>query len=108
MSRFHAQARSGETNCSPSGASRLARNWDCEMYDSRIGPAKSGKNKEPTCQTTKPRGAPRTGPRSMFKNNMKWITGAGKFGVTPDQLRNAVKRVGPSAAAVERELQRST
>ncbi len=31
-----------------------------------------------------------------------------KFGVTPDQLRNAVKRVGPSAEAVERELQRST
>ena len=31
-----------------------------------------------------------------------------KFGVTPDQLRNAVKRVGPSAAAVERELQRPT
>jgi len=31
-----------------------------------------------------------------------------KFGVTPDQLLNAVKRVGPSAAAVERELRRST
>ena len=31
-----------------------------------------------------------------------------KFGVTPDQLRNAVKRVGPLAEAVERELQRST
>ena len=31
-----------------------------------------------------------------------------KFGVTPDGLRNAVKRVGRSAAAVERELQRST
>ena len=31
-----------------------------------------------------------------------------KFGVTRDQLRNAVKKVGPSAAAVERELQRST
>ena len=31
-----------------------------------------------------------------------------KFGVTPDQLRNAVEKVGPSAAAVERELQRST
>ena len=31
-----------------------------------------------------------------------------KFGVTPDQLRNAVKKAGPSAAAVERELQRST
>ena len=31
-----------------------------------------------------------------------------KFGVTRDQLRNAVEKVGPSAAAVERELQRST
>ena len=31
-----------------------------------------------------------------------------KFGVTRDQLRNAVKRVGPSAAAVEREIKRST
>ena len=31
-----------------------------------------------------------------------------KFGVTPDQLRNALKKVGPSAAAVELELQRST
>ena len=31
-----------------------------------------------------------------------------KFGVTSDQLRNAVKKVGPSAAAVERELRRST
>ena len=41
MWRFHAQARSGETNCSPSGASRLAQNRDCEMYDSRIGPAKN-------------------------------------------------------------------
>src|SRR5207247_635380 len=40
------------------------------------GRQKSGKNKEPTCQTTKPRGALRTGPRSTFKNNMKWITGA--------------------------------
>src|SRR5207245_9874169 len=27
------------------------------------GRQKSGKNKEPTCQTTKPRGAPGTGPR---------------------------------------------
>ena len=31
-----------------------------------------------------------------------------KFGVTPDQLRNAVKKAGPSAAAVEREIKRST
>jgi hypothetical protein len=29
-----------------------------------------------------------------------------KFGVTPDQLRMAVKKVGTSAAAVERELKR--
>src|SRR5262249_37873348 len=37
----------------------------------------SGKIKEPTCQTTRPEGALRTGSRSMFKKNMKWITGAG-------------------------------
>jgi len=30
-----------------------------------------------------------------------------KFGVTPDELRDAVKRVGPSAEAVEREIKRS-
>ena len=29
-----------------------------------------------------------------------------KFGVTPDQLRNAVKKVGNSADAIERELKR--
>ena len=31
-----------------------------------------------------------------------------KFRVTPDELRDAVKRVGASLEAVERELQRST
>ena len=31
-----------------------------------------------------------------------------KFGVTPDELRDAVKRVGTSLEAIERELQRST
>ena len=31
-----------------------------------------------------------------------------KFRVTPDELRDAVKRVGTSLEAVERELQRST
>src|SRR2546426_9046404 len=30
-----------------------------------------------------------------------------KFGVTRDELRDAVKKVGPSAAAVERELKGS-
>ena len=30
-----------------------------------------------------------------------------KFGVTPDELRDAVKKVGPSVEAVERELERS-
>jgi hypothetical protein len=29
-----------------------------------------------------------------------------KFGVTPDQLRTAVKKVGNSADAIERELKR--
>ena len=52
------------------------------------------------------------GPQDRAKTNVQekyemdyWSR---KFGVTPDQLRNAVKRVGPSAEAVERELQRST
>jgi Protein of unknown function (DUF3606) len=31
-----------------------------------------------------------------------------KFRVTPDELRDAVKRVGFSLEAIERELQRST
>jgi hypothetical protein len=31
-----------------------------------------------------------------------------KFGVTRDQLRSAVKKVGPAAEAVERKLNRST
>ena len=52
------------------------------------------------------------GPQDRAKTNVQekyemdyWSR---KFGVTPDQLRNAVKRVGPSAEAVERELQRLT
>ena len=52
------------------------------------------------------------GPQDRAKTNVQekyemdyWSR---KFGVTPDQLRNAVKKAGPSAAAVERELQRST
>ena len=31
-----------------------------------------------------------------------------KFRVTPDELRDTVKRVGTSLEAIERELQRST
>ena len=31
-----------------------------------------------------------------------------KFRVTPDELRDAVKRVGTALEAIERELQRST
>jgi len=52
------------------------------------------------------------GPQDRAKTNVQekyemdyWSR---KFGVTPDQLRNAVKKAGPSAAAVERELKRST
>ena len=47
------------------------------------------------------------GPQDRAKTNVQekyemdyWSR---KFGVTPDQLRNAVKKAGPSAAAVERE-----
>ena len=48
------------------------------------------------------------GPRDRNKINVQekyeidyWSK---KFGVTPDELRDAVKKVGPSAEAVERKL----
>src|SRR5207249_11668442 len=85
----HSQVRQvdprGVSTPRPDRAKRIAhhperRDWRgngiAKCMTAVSGRQKSGKNKEPTCQTTKRRGALRTGPRSTFKKNMKWITGA--------------------------------
>ena len=72
------------------------------------GQKKSGENKEVDMPDDKTKRGPQERAKINVQEKYEMDYWSKKFGVTPDQLRTAVKRVGPSAAAVEGEFQRST